>query len=89
MTGDELFQQTDPTEFAGLTDVNKQLWVSFTSRAAIDPFAANNVSFVTSIFGGGSDTITALAAARQESISRATELGLSVIEAKHVRWARQ
>lgn len=88
MSGDEIFQQTDDAEFAALTDTKKDLWVGFTGKDAIDPFAQNNVDFVVWVFGSGSATVSSLSAARVEAISRAEELGLGTVEEKHVRWAR-
>jgi len=76
MSGDELFQQTNATEWAGLTEVKQNQWLAFCGRDSIDPFAAANVQFVQNIFGAGA-TVSALLAARLEDVSRATELGLS------------
>ncbi len=78
MTGDEIFAATDAAQYDALTDADKLLWVSFCGRGTIDPFGVANVALVTSIFGAGTDTLTALASLRVESISRATELGLPV-----------
>jgi hypothetical protein len=75
-SGDFMFQQTEPSEFTALTDHQQQLWVSFTSKAGVDPWAQANVDFVTNLFGGGSNTVTALSDARTESITRAEELGI-------------
>lgn len=89
MSGDEVFQQTNATEWGDLTDAKRQMWVSFCSRQNIDPAAAANVAFVQFIFGTNSATVTALGAARQESISRATELGLERVEPGHVMEVRR
>ena len=88
LTGDVMFGATDDTEFAGLTDLKKQLWVSFCGRDSIDPFGSANVAFVTWIFGGGSGTITTLATLRKEDLSRAAELGFGFIYPGHVQDAR-
>ena len=88
LTGDQLFAATDATEFGGLTDVKKQLWLAFCGRSEIDPFGAANVAFVQWIFGGGSDTVTGLASLRTETVSRATELGLPYIRPGHILEAR-
>ena len=55
------------------------MWVSFCDRDSIDPSASANVDFVKFIFGNTGATITALIAARNESISRAEELGLGTV----------
>jgi hypothetical protein len=75
-SGDFMFQQTEPSEFTALTDHQQQLWMAFTSKASVDPWAQANVDFVTNLFGGGSNTVTALSDARTESITRAEELGI-------------
>lgn len=85
MTGDEIAQAADPTEFNGLDDgsVNntpdaKGHWLALCGRETIDPFATANVQLVISIFGNPSVTLTNLNAARVESITRAQELGVRV-----------
>lgn len=89
LSGDVIFQQTDPTEFTNLNQHQQQMWVSFTSRENVDPFSANNVAFVESIFGGGSQTVANLAAARTRSQTRAQELGLGTVRTGDVERARQ
>ena len=83
MTGDEIAQAADPTEFNGLDDGSanntadvKGHWLSLCGRETIDPFATANVQLVISIFGNPSMTLTNLNAARVESITRAQELGV-------------
>lgn len=76
MTGDELFQQSDTTEFAGLAEGKQNQWLAFCGRDIVDPFAGANVQFVIGLFGGGSATVIALNAARPESVSRLVEIGL-------------
>ena len=68
LLGDQIFTSTDATEFAALTDVKKQLWVSWCNTDR-DPFNAANVAFVNFIFGPGSDTIAALALLRKRAVS--------------------
>lgn len=77
LSGDVMFAATDGAEFAALTDLKKQLWVSFTSKDSIDPFASANVAFVQWIFGGGSTTVSDLAALRTEDVDRVTNAGIS------------
>ena len=48
--------------------------INFTLQRSIDPFGFGQTVFID-IFGGGSQTITNLAAARVESVSRAKEIG--------------
>ncbi len=82
MTGDELFQQTNPSEFVALatgsgnTADQRNHWLAFCARDGIDPFATANEQFVIALFGGASLTVASLQTARVESITRAQELGL-------------
>ena len=76
MTGDEVFGATDNTEFTGLSDHLRELWVSFTSKDSINPANATNIALLDYIFGGSSTTKTTLATLRQIQISRASELEL-------------
>lgn len=70
LTGDDLFKATDATEWTVLTPDAKALWMAFCNRPVIDPYAAANVAFAQSLFGGGSNTITALNALRDETVPR-------------------
>lgn len=88
MSGDQIFQQTDPTEFAGLADHKQDLWVSFCSRDSVDPSSSANVEFVKWIFGSQSTTISNLNTARSEDITRAEELGLGEVNEGDVYKAR-
>lgn len=94
MSGDEIFNAAVPSEYAALdngsgnTPDQQGLFMSFCGRTEVDPFASNNVQFITNMFGAGSGTVTALQAARVESVSRAQELGLEGVHGGHVRTAR-
>ena len=95
MTGDEVAQQAvssaydalDDGAVANTADV-KSHWLALCGRASIDPFATANEQLVISIFGTGSQTVLNLQAARVETISRATELGLGFVNARDVGYAR-
>ena len=88
MSGDEVYNATDPTEFSGLADVPKQLWMAFCGRTGIDPFATANVETAIQIFGNTSQTVTNLQALRVEDVSRAVELGLGEVKVGHIEQAR-
>jgi len=88
LTSDEMFTQTDATEFGNLSDHKQDLWVGFCGHD-IDPWGATNVDFVKWIFGDGSTTVSNLADARTEDISRAAELGLGTVKGTHVAVARE
>lgn len=88
LSGDEMFQATDGSEFTALTEHKEVSWLSFCSRNSVSCFAAANVAFVQYIFGGGSTTVSNLNALRTESVSRADELGLGRIVTGDVVEAR-
>ena len=88
LSGDQLFTATDSTEFAALTNVKKQLWVSWCNSDR-DPFNVANVAFVNYIFGGGSDTIAALALLRKRAVSIFQKEGLGAVQTGHVWEARR
>jgi len=95
MTGDEVAQQAVPAAYDALDDGSvaatadvKSHWLSFCARASVDPFAPANEQLVISIFGSGSQTVINLQAARLETISRATELGLGFVNARDIGYAR-
>ncbi len=96
MSGDEIFQQTDPAEYNALPDggVNnstddKSHWLSFCGKDIIDPFATANVQFVTLIFGSGSITVSNLNVSRVETITRVQELKLNNIGPGVIEVARR
>lgn len=88
MNGDEIFAATDNAEFTGLTDHKQQLWVSFTSKDIINAYEQTNIDFLDFIFGPASTTKTTLSALREETVSRAVELGLGLVKVGDVQFAR-
>lgn len=88
LSGDVVFQQTVPAEFAALTDAKKNLWLAFCGRDSIDPWATANVEFVKWIFGATAATVVNLAAARSALIDRRQELGLPELHAADIARAR-
>ena len=87
MTGSEVADGFDATEFGGLTDVKKARAMTLAGIDRIDPqgFAQR---VVVEIFGAGSQTVSNLAAARQRTISRAEELGLPFVNGGDVHQVR-
>ena len=90
MTGDEVFANiANRAAWDGLTDAAKAHFLSLCARSFIDPFGSANVELVKSIFGNNSATVTNLASARVEAITRAVDLGLrSPVRINHVIAAR-
>lgn len=88
MTGDEIFNSFDATEYNALTADQKRDLLTLCARDTIDPFGTANVNVITENFGGGSTTASTLNTLRVENVSRADELSLGNITASHVSHAR-
>lgn len=72
------------SEWAALSaDEQRSIWDILHMGGDINPFG-NEATMFISVFGAGSDTITALADARKDDISRAVEIGLGVVRESDV-----
>ena len=87
MTSSEVLNAVDITEWNALTDAQRQIIWDVLHIGEINPFGVEATIFIA-VFGGGSDTITALAVARITYISRASELGQGITYLAHVTQAR-
>ena len=84
MTASEVLNAIDIAEWNALSDADQQkIWDVLHIRG-INPFGVEATIFVA-VFGAGSDTITALQAARVTTVSRATELGIGFVKLGHVQ----
>ena len=88
MTASEVANAIDPTEFNALLPTDEQKIWNVLSLGELNPYGIEATIF-TSVFGVGSDTITALAAARSTLISRADELSIGSVRIVHVASARR
>jgi len=89
MTGAELWANTDPADYAALSDSAKAQWLSFCAISDHDTTQGGLAQqFVVQLFGGGSATVAALATARQETVSQATALDLGSVRAAQIKAAR-
>jgi hypothetical protein len=75
MDASEVFQAIDIAEFNAKTDTQQRNIMAVLGFGSVNP-QGKEAALFTNIFGGGSATITALQAARLETISRAVELGI-------------
>lgn len=75
MDSSEVFQAIDLPEFNALTEIRQRNVMSVLGFGYVNPQGREADMFVA-YFGAGSATISALQAARQESISRSYELGI-------------
>ena len=87
MTGNELLEAQDAGEYVLLVAAKKSEWLYLCGITSHDPYGPS-VEIVKDIWGNASTTVANLAASRTETISRATELSLPVINQEHVRYAR-
>lgn len=87
MTGSEVLNAVVLSEFNALADVKQDRFMQLIGIGILNPFG-READLITSLFGGGSGTVTALASARKEDISRAVELGLGVVKLGHIQMAR-
>lgn len=92
MTAGEMWENMDRTEFIALSDPNKarvDRVLGLGAEVIVGPGNNHNaVQELVDTFGAGSTTITNLATARAESISRWTELGLSKVGLGMIQEAR-
>lgn len=92
MSGDQIAQAIDATEFAGLSDLQKVALLAYLGGgrdSGIRPGSGNFITrLLTNIFGSGSTTLANFAGVKLESITRATELGLSNVTPGLVKEAR-
>lgn len=87
MTGSEVLNALDKTEFLALTDANKLKVWDVLHLGAINPFGREADIFVA-VFGAGSASILSLNAARKTTVSRAVELGLGFVKVGYIAQAR-
>jgi len=87
MTGSEVLNEIDKTEFDAKTADQKQTVWDIVHLGTLNPFGVE-AEMLIDVFGVGSTTIIALIVARKTSISRATELGFTLITLHNVVHAR-
>lgn len=89
LSGSDVFSVTSATEFDAKTDAQRSEWLSLCAIESLNP--ANGTPAAQAairIFGGGSQTVSALQALRTEPVSPATLAGLPQVRADYVRIAR-
>ena len=88
MTGSEIWAVTDHTEFAALTDIQRDEWLAFCAIDNQNPEAGGLAQeFVIGIFGAGV-TLTALATKREEVVSQGIILEVGNVTLGDVQNAR-
>ena len=87
MSGTEIADAIAAADYNALADAQKDRVIGLTNRDSINPFGFS-ATVMIDVFGAGSDTITALQAARVDSITRAAELFGKEVKVGHVKDAR-
>jgi len=88
LTGSDIFNATDDTEYAALAAADKESWVRLCAIDSIDTLSGIAKSREAELFGAGTATRTNLLAIRTTTISRAQELGLGSVNEGDVIQAR-
>jgi len=84
MTGREVAGEVVDSEYDALTDAKKEQFLSLTASETLDPFGLG-ANVVKDVFGGASTTVSNLATARVENISRGQEIGFGEVTIKSLR----
>lgn len=87
MTGEEISEAIVKSEYDALSDAAKDRVIAYVNLRSIDPFGFAQTVFLD-IFGGGSQTITNLAAVRVDQVTRASQIGWNSINIGDVKAAR-
>lgn len=87
MSGSEVLNAIVKAEYTALSDADKDRVWQLLHLGTLNPFGVE-ADLIVDIFGGTSGTVTALQAARVETISRAAELVLGVVKVGHVQRVR-
>ena len=89
MTGSEILNNVDASEWGTRSADQKQVIWDIVHLGDINPFGVEATLITAAFDGAGGVTLAALGAARVESISRATELGLGRVVVGNVIEARK
>ena len=88
LSGSDIFNATDDIEYAALTAAEKASWDALCAIDSINTSSGVAKSREAELFGAGTATRSNLQAARQSTISRAQELGISKVSDADVTLAR-
>ena len=88
MTGKEVKDRIDVTEWDARTDAQKQIILAMCNRDDLDPFGIDQQIF-TDAMAGATNTIADLAAYRVEDVSRADELGIGLVTVAAIESSRK
>lgn len=89
VAGWEIFNATDDTEYAALTDAQKSSWDALCGIESIDTTSGIAKAREAELFGAGTTTRDNLISLKSSAVSRAVELGLGIVKTGHVEEARR
>jgi len=87
MRATEIYNAVEETEWNALSDAQKTRVKDIISMGEVNPFG-READVMIAVFGGGSDTITTLAATRKETISLVVDKGWQGLSTRHILAAR-
>ena len=88
VAGHEIFNNTDNTEYAALTDTQKSAWDALCAINEIDTTSGVAKAREAELFGAGTTTRSKLQSLRTPACSRAVELGFGIVKTGDVGYAR-
>ena len=88
VSGSEIFNVTDNTEYAALTDAQKISWDALCGIDQIDTSSGVAKAREAEIFGPGTTTRSNLSAIKSPAATRAVELGIGIVYEGNVMEAR-
>jgi hypothetical protein len=88
MTGSEVLNAVDQSEWNSRTDVQQQTVWNIVHLGDVNPFGIEAILITSAFSGAGGVTIAALASDRVNTVSRATELGIGNISGGNIAHAR-
>ncbi len=88
LTGSEVMNAIDKAEFTALSATNKAMVWNIVHIGIVNPFGIE-ADLMIDLFGGGSTTITTLAALRLNNVTRGEELGIGRVREGNVQEARR
>ena len=89
VSGQEIFEAVDPTDFAGLPAAHKELLYAIIGMGTILVNGTNTKAALLAMFGAGTSTRANLAALQKQDVSRADELGLGEVLPGNVEEVRR
>lgn len=88
MSGREIGNQVDQTEYEALTSDEKSLLFQLLNMNSLDPYGFAQIA-LSDLFPNGSTTLSNLAAVRSGRMSRGAEIGFGKVKVGHVIDARK